>query len=390
MPEIKMNHTRPAGESLPEACSFPPWIHPDRREIRPLTGIRGVAAAYVVLFHFFGYWSDLLPALTAIHGFANAGLIGVDLFFVLSGFIMAYVYSGRMEKFSVSGHLTYLWHRIARIYPNHLATLLIIGLIVFVEYKTQAVPGPMEKEYSWFGFLSQIFLVHSWPGLSIGVWNYPAWSISAEWFAYLAIFPVMMYLLRFRFSPVVFVLIGYAILLFWVLLLDLKLIKSLKLLQVTCEFAAGAMIFGASQRSEKFVRFFQKSAVLWFFLILAILVPAPLGWYWTYSLSVLLFPILLVGLTTEKNLPGRFLATPGMVWLGKISYALYMTHAVVQNLFLTYAPPEWFRTSSLWVKSGMLAFNIVALLLAAAALYYWVEVPARRYLYAIGPRSQKG
>jgi peptidoglycan/LPS O-acetylase OafA/YrhL len=64
---------------------------PRRREVRQLTGIRIVAAVWVVMFHFEGQYAVLLPELGGLVWLGGSrGFLAVDLFFVLSGYILAY------------------------------------------------------------------------------------------------------------------------------------------------------------------------------------------------------------------------------------------------------------------------------------------------------------
>ena len=89
--------------------------------LRALTGLRGIAALWVFLFH-----AELLTADMTDGSFdflkmvASAGYLGVDLFFVLSGFVIAYNYADLELHRSVSKFSDFLWKRLARIYPAHL------------------------------------------------------------------------------------------------------------------------------------------------------------------------------------------------------------------------------------------------------------------------------
>ena len=62
-----------------------------RGEIKPLTGIRGFAALAVLYHHFGGKLEAIVPSLAIFSVVRNHGNLGVDLFFILSGFIMTYV-----------------------------------------------------------------------------------------------------------------------------------------------------------------------------------------------------------------------------------------------------------------------------------------------------------
>ena len=64
--------------------------------IRALTGLRAVAAVWVVLFHYRGDVLTLLPAARPLEPLMASGYLGVDVFFVLSGFVLAYNYANRL------------------------------------------------------------------------------------------------------------------------------------------------------------------------------------------------------------------------------------------------------------------------------------------------------
>ncbi|HZZ87745.1 MAG TPA: acyltransferase, partial [Caulobacteraceae bacterium] len=147
--------------------------------IKPLTSLRFFAAAWVVVFH---YWPHLavagpMPALVA------KGYLGVECFFVLSGFILCHVYLPAFE----AGRFKYgafLWARIARIYPLHLATLIAMGAMAGVALAFGLSVDP--NVLSWAALPANLTLTQAWGFAPTAGWNHPSWSISAEWFAYLS------------------------------------------------------------------------------------------------------------------------------------------------------------------------------------------------------------
>ena len=149
------------------------------REIRALTGLRGIAALYVVAFHYLGGLSFSNPMTTL---FAH-GYLAVDLFLILSGFVMALNYAAAFTAdFSFSTYLRFLWRRIARIYPLYIVMTLVSSLFFYFGiYKL----APFEKSLTTVVVLNA-GMVQSW-GLSSSL-DAPAWSITAEWAAYL-LFP---------------------------------------------------------------------------------------------------------------------------------------------------------------------------------------------------------
>ncbi len=166
-------------------------------EIRTLTSLRYVAAIWVVLFHWTAYFPDTALAHAPLF---REGYLGVDFFFILSGFILSHVYLQRQ----VQGRLDY-WNfvsrRIARIYPMHLITLVgMIGFGVIAHRLNLSFAGPWSPdEFYSLGSgevpreaMAQVLMIHAW-GASDGLhFNAPSWSISAELFAYL-MFPLFTY-----------------------------------------------------------------------------------------------------------------------------------------------------------------------------------------------------
>ena len=95
--------------------------------IAPLTGIRGYAAIWVVLYHMRGGLDILLQGHDSIRSIVSVGFLGVDLFAVLSGFIISLTYAERLSQPSRNAILSFLWLRLARIYP---LLLVVLGFFV--------------------------------------------------------------------------------------------------------------------------------------------------------------------------------------------------------------------------------------------------------------------
>ena len=149
--------------------------------LKPLTGLRFLAASWMVLY-------DCWPKLA--HGghvsFVEKGHLSVELFFVLSGFILSHVYlqSTGEGRFNYG---RFLWTRLARIYPLHLATLAGLGVMGAL---ATVVGLPVDKTVlAWISLPANLTLTQAWGLAPISGWNHASWSISAEWFAYLS-FPL--------------------------------------------------------------------------------------------------------------------------------------------------------------------------------------------------------
>ena len=172
---------------------------PERVVIPSLTGIRGVAAVWVVLFHLGGVCSSVfgIARLQAIPIVAS-GWSGVDMFFVLSGFVLMRSHSGEFEQLRAQSILRFTKIRIARVYPVSAVVLILIAMLTvdhgFVSCYRQFHPG----NFTRMALLKTALLATRWflPGPK-GEWNEPVWSLSAEMLGYAA-FPVLAWLLSRR------------------------------------------------------------------------------------------------------------------------------------------------------------------------------------------------
>lgn len=172
-------------------------------EIKALTSLRGIAAMMVVLTHFSAtaeqHSASPIPSLVP-HGY-----LAVDLFFVLSGFIMAYTYLADFQARGIRAFADFLLKRAARIIPlNTSAVMLVLfaGLVsqwVLSRNVVYASNNPIMD-----GMCNLLML----QGLGLGVnLNAPSWSISTEFAAYL-IFPVLLPLMFARRVVIPYVAVG--------------------------------------------------------------------------------------------------------------------------------------------------------------------------------------
>lgn len=148
-----------------------------------LESLRGLAAIMVVLYHSPFHIEQPSPALLR-HSY-----LFVDLFFVLSGFVMAYAYGDRIRNGLGFGR--YVALRLGRLYPLHLFTLLLwVPYILIKQYLYESGFGGTSQldDNNLYTFTTNLFLIH---GLGVNdslSWNQPSWSISTEFFAYIVFF----------------------------------------------------------------------------------------------------------------------------------------------------------------------------------------------------------
>jgi peptidoglycan/LPS O-acetylase OafA/YrhL len=350
-----------------------------RSQLPALTGLRALAAVWVVLFHYRPDFISLFPVIAVLTPAVGKGFFAVDLFFVLSGFILAYTYFGRYRGHR-SDYLTFLSHRIARIYPVHLFTLvLLLALLGGAELIHASVSS---GRYDVPSFFYNLFLVHSWGFLDWDTWNQPSWSLSAEWFAYVFIFPLSWIALRrvtrARYA-VALMLLAIAALVAWNFS---PLASSLArfAVRVSCEFFAGACLYVLFRRNAFKTEFVAEAgfaasiALAWF---------VPVENQWLTPLMVLCFVAIIIGLSRGQGWLSAALGSKPMLYAGEVSFSLYMMHVILLKVFKIVLPAAHFVHSSPGLRLAVILAYLVSIALVAVLTYEWIERPAREKLRGV-------
>ena len=160
-----------------------------QQQLQPLTSIRFLFALIVVLFHGLEPRPDTLDVFPGLLKTVIAhGYVGVSFFFVLSGFILAYSYAGRIRQ--PSDEAIFWWARAARILPAY-----FLAFLVYLPFAITAVVITEAPRIAALNALIvaslQLTLTQAWaPGAALA-WNSPAWSLSVEACFY-ALFPMLL------------------------------------------------------------------------------------------------------------------------------------------------------------------------------------------------------
>lgn len=173
---------------IDEKLEVPTVVRPSKPALHALTGLRFWAALAVFSLHFLtpDEWGVTLPA-AALRAL-KAGWVDVTLFFVLSGFILAYAYEG-MGSSRVARH-SFWTSRIARLYPVHLLGLIWVTPFIYSHRLAPLTLDARILDVAWT-LLPSLVLVQAWFHPRMINWNGPAWSLSAEAAFYL-LFPIVM------------------------------------------------------------------------------------------------------------------------------------------------------------------------------------------------------
>lgn len=371
-----------------------------RRDIQALTGLRAVAAGWVVLYHFRGLADPYLGQLPLVRTLITVGWTGVELFFVLSGLVITLAYIdqvGTRPTPRVVG--TFLYNRFARVWPAWAVVTVVMAGYLWAMRRggldtDLLAPHPVADAAH---LLRQLTMTQLWGTDDIRAGSYvlPGWSISAEWAAYVA-FPLLAVLIRPLRSLPAGVLLLLAVLAISPLSVEAFTEGTLDFEQswvsrIACCFMAGMLTALAVRRLPTTPRV--ESAGLAVSVTALALVPAGISWAaWrqagdpTHDYSgviVVLFPVLVAGLCLTQRGPARWLASRPMVYGGKISYCLYLVHFVVLDVAVAL---WWQGADDRFRLTPGLALAVPGLILlslvASAGLHHGVEEPARRLLMA--------
>lgn len=375
----------------------------NRIKLDALTGIRFFAASFIVIGHAHGIFGSAGIATT----FALQQ--GVSIFFVLSGFILAYSYP-KLSNLQEVGR--FLLARFARLWPLHITAII---LLVFLIPMDKA--GYMVRNHQYAMVVLNLLLLQSWTllkNMSLSL-NGVAWSISVEIFFYLA-FPLLLW--RWRQNWPLKIILALAFLVMCIVTgnhLNLTsddnypgfslfgLIYTNPLARIF-EFTMGIATYFLFVRLKPLaedLRLIEATfleavtvvlavASMWLTPILAyqpgvLKVVGMAGGRWICgSGTFLLFSLLILTIAFQRGLISRFLAHPVMVLLGEISFAVYLTHTIVLQVFSNY-------TSVLldYPTLGLIAYWATVLLLAYL-LFSIIEQPCRRAIVSLPSRLRNG
>ncbi len=348
-------------------------------EIRPLTGLRGIAACVVVLYHYFQFVAPSGPIRTIlVHGY-----LAVDLFFVLSGFVMAVTYAKTFSgPYDFRIYWNFLYKRLGRIYPLYLLMTLIWFVLPFEGASTS--PAVL---------VSNLLLVQAW-GVADSIGG-PTWSISTEFAAYL-IFPILVAAAvnscwRAAWGVV---LLAIAALVLVATRTDLQVNQLVigvarngpldvfgsdtpyPLLRCLAGFTLGVFAYrlGSVPLCQRLTGArYAGGVALLAVIVLPLLLPD------SDSAEIVAFVPLVLCLSREASLTSRVIGSGPIHWLGDISYSIYLIHVLFDTMLRKplMVGLERVHFAHAFSLSGLLL--LLPVIAASAATYYGIEKPARNW-----------
>lgn len=345
-----------------------------------LTGLRIIAAAAVFFSHL--HPPEFIPARVTV--FMDSGYSGVTIFFVLSGFVLAWNYTERLIPLSARAVWSFAVARFARIYPLYVCVLIWVCAPGIVDH--------LLPDGTWLHFLA-LQTWHPDLGIAFGL-NGPGWSIGVEFFLY-ALFPLLIVAIGgLRDNPRLLLVVGLvAIALVGALtwwfsasgrgdLSPLDPTSAHRWLYRTPVTRIGDFTIGIVAalliRSMKVRPWLgTASQVVALVILLAMMASSTVNrstWSWDFAYLV---PtgLLLWGLASNPGtVIARALGSRPMVFAGEASFAFYLLHLPLLQVLV--APPTdgWYG----WAFVTGLQFGVI--LLTAVGAHIVIERPAQQYL----------
>jgi peptidoglycan/LPS O-acetylase OafA/YrhL len=344
-----------------------------------LTGIRTLLAIFIILFHF------TPPHLGLLYPFIDNGYVFVGVFFLISGYVLTYNYADRAKTLSKR---EFWLARFSRLYPVYLLVLLIS--LTMLQDEWHARP---HAEF-WQGIILTPLVLQGWSPSVATFWNTVAWTLTSECVLYLA-FP---WLIRLPWPKKPLHLVLLLITLWGIGLVPHSLylylnpdhivgpvdrysstqfIRFLKYtpLPYVCTFLTGVTLgklqlaLTLTPRQRLILSAISLVAIALFFYTLVHHTPYLLM---HGGLLTPIFAALVLGLSGPHPISALFSWRP-LLLIGESSYCLYLLHFNVFQLLHTYRVPERLHLAALepWLSYAIL-------ILLALAVFYFVEIPARR------------
>ena len=378
-------------------------------QLTALNGMRFFAVFHIFLYHLWSMRFEMPrqkdgPMATAyanmeefphwLNNLLAHGYLSTSFFFLLSGFILAYLYWSPGGELSTTRQ-RFWWQRFTRIYPVHLIALLITILLTLPRWwiDPDAPPIPVAAASA----VATATLTQAWFAPLVPIWSWPTWALSAVVFLYLLMPWLMRVLARLSRAQAMRLLIAMpfisliptaVFLLFfpdggeghqnWQIFLG-----STPLFWVP-HFAAG-MLMSRMFAISRFDTAWREKPRPWispgdlaFVAVLLICLMEPQGRAWRHILRhgalMPLYLLVLYDLALGRGFVARLFSLPGMGFLGQTSFSIF----IWQNLFLglgvgmAMAMPAS-KTISFW-------FAVIGLTLMAMISTYWIEKPLAKRL----------
>jgi peptidoglycan/LPS O-acetylase OafA/YrhL len=349
----------------------------NQRQFSSLETLRFFASLIIIAFHYTHYigqrdWFK--------------GYLAVDLFFVLSGFVITVAYQTRIDSCRLYG--TFIKKRAARLYPLHLLTLLL-----YLTIGLAATRGMLHldnsSKYNLHEFFYNLTLTHAW-GFAHGFsFNTVSWSISAEFAAYL-LFPLILWLMSRGLITGIIVLFT----LYSSAILFATYVIHMPLTQLTWQVGAVRALpaFALGVWSRLYLpaissRLSKRTAVGLFYLSLILFTTCTIFSLNDYLGMVAASALVMLAAINDTMGQSHIISHPSLSRCGELTYSLYMVHPLLATVFITGIFLRRFGPSPIVVYGSIFVTFVIAFVLSTLS-YKHFELPAQRWLLQLGQKKR--
>lgn len=296
-----------------------------------LDGLRGIAALAVAIFHL-----NLLHSAYSFPLVRNAYLF-VDFFFVLSGFIIAYAYSKKLADRSMVA--TFVVRRVGRLWPLHLSILVAFIGLEFLRWGYAVAQGQGAKVQLFDAvgpvpiadLPAHLTLTNGLGFLSALNWNLPSWSISAEFWTYMVYACAVYIFPRYQARTLLGLSIASMVALVALAPKGIGVTYDFGFLRCICGFTLGALVHEATSRTAApDLKLLATAEIPVCFVACMFVVIADKS---ALSFAApLVFATMVYVFSFEAGVMSRGLKHTWLQILGRLSYSIYMVHALVLSV----------------------------------------------------------
>ena len=359
--------------------------------ISSLTPLRGVAALLVALFHF-DIWLMLrgFPRLinTEYSFIISNSYLWVDFFFILSGFIICHVYGKKLENRTGTVIKKYLWARLTRLYPLHVFIMLLFVLQTIVLF--WLFPEYAAKKWAWArtlpDFFIHLFFLQTTGIIDRPVWNVASWSIAAEWWTYIFAIGLIPLLNKGKKSlsiiSIILALLGFVYIVNQHPKLMLDEFYGLGTLRCVFGFTIGIAVYQAYKFLVNKETIWRKD---WLFYIISFSALSVMHFNLYPVLVIPFFGASILCASLNKGLPFKLLNSKPLLFLGNISYSIYLIHLFWVYLWLMwldlyFIPANPDIIPSLSHKILWLSILLISIISSSYLTYNYIEISAQKKL----------
>jgi peptidoglycan/LPS O-acetylase OafA/YrhL len=326
-----------------------------------LTGLRFFAIFHIFLHHLWAIYTYHSGKTEATQGLLiglkdfpatlmvvmSNGWVSTSLFFILSGFLLAYLYWGEDGQFTISKRRFWLL-RFARLYPVHLLVLFILIAFKFPTYPDENVPIGLAVSSA----IGTSLLIQAWIPAWIPIWSWPTWTISVMIFLYLIMPYIIAVLSRLSRRQLIIAMMAMPVVsilpaVIYTIMMDLGVswnmnielfFKNFPLFWVPY-FVAGILItrifsltrFSAPQQRPSLLAWGDFAFIIVIIIACIPDIEQPMQLFISQGLLMPLYIVFILDLARGKGMMAKVFSLPGTKFLGETGFSIFIWQSVIMT-----------------------------------------------------------